>query len=171
MISKQNIEMGIGRFGLISKNDRRFFLKAKRVAQISDFYKTHVGCIAVYKNTIIGMGCNAEKTHPLQLYYNQYRLNDSELLPKIHAEISCISSIRHLDINFQKVKLYIYRTRCDQEFGMARPCPSCLAAIKDLGIENVYYTTNDGYAYEFIKNNRDYSKRERLYYANTLSVL
>lgn len=31
---------------------------------------------------------------------------------------------------------------------MARPCPSCMAAIKDIGISHIYYTTNDGYAYE-----------------------
>ena len=31
---------------------------------------------------------------------------------------------------------------------MARPCPSCMAAIRDLGIRDIYYTTNDGYVYE-----------------------
>lgn len=34
------------------------------------------------------------------------------------------------------------------------PCPSCMAAIKDLGIRHIYYTTNDGYAYEEVENNR-----------------
>lgn len=33
-------------------------------------------------------------------------------------------------------------------------CPSCMAAIKDLGIRHIYYTTNDGYAYEEVENNR-----------------
>ena len=32
--------------------------------------------------------------------------------------------------------------------GMARPCASCMQAIKDLGIREIYYTTNDGYSYE-----------------------
>jgi hypothetical protein len=27
-----------------------------------------------------------------------------------------------------------------------------MAAIKDLGIRDIYYTTNDGYAYERIEN-------------------
>ena len=31
---------------------------------------------------------------------------------------------------------------------MARPCPACMAAIKDFGIKNIYYTTDDGMAYE-----------------------
>lgn len=57
-----------------------------------------------------------------------------------------------MDINFAKVKLYIYRIRKDQEFGLARPCASCMAAIKDLGIRHIYYTSDSGYVYEKLEN-------------------
>ena len=118
---------------------------------ISDYSKTHIGCVAVYHGNIIGIGCNCKKTHPTQKYYNKYREKSKDLLPKLHAEINCINQIKNLDINFAKVKLYIYRIRKDQPFGLARTCPSCMAAIKDLGIRNIYYTSNDGYCYERIK--------------------
>lgn len=36
---------------------------------------------------------------------------------------------------------------------MARPCLSCMAAIKDIGIKDIYYTTNDGYSYERLEKN------------------
>lgn len=129
----------------------RYFEKARQVAMISDYSKTHVGCIAVYHGNIIGIGCNCNKTHPIQKYYNKYREKSNELLPKLHAEINCINQIKNLDINFSKVKLYIYRIRKDQPFGLARPCPSCMAAIKDLEIQDIYYTSNDGYCYERIE--------------------
>lgn len=130
----------------------KYFLKAKHVADISDFYKTHVGCVAICKGKIVAIGCNTEKTHPTQKYYNKYResKDNSFYEHKLHAEINCINQLKHMDINFSKVKLYIYRTRKDRLCGMARPCPSCMAAIKDIGIRNIYYTTNDGYAYEKI---------------------
>ena len=134
------------------KDDYRYFEKAKNVAMISDFHKIHIGCVAIYQGVTIGVGCNCNKTHPTQKYYNRYRDQLYDLPPKLHAEINCINSIRYLDINFSKVKLYIYRIRRDQPFGMARPCPSCMAAIKDLGIKDIYYTTNVGYAYERIEN-------------------
>ena len=51
------------------------------------------------------------------------------------------------------MKLYIYRIRKDQPYGMARPCPSCMAAIKDIGIKDIYYTTNDGFSYEYLDKN------------------
>lgn len=135
---------------MLSKIDYKHFSKARQIAGISDFKKIHIGCVAVYQGQIIGLGCNANKTHPMQKFYNRYRQQPDNLLPKLHAEISCLNQIKHLNINFSKVKLYIYRIRKDQPYGMARPCPSCMAAIKDLGIKNVYYTTDAGYAYEKI---------------------
>lgn len=141
---------------MLSKSDYRHFEKARQVASISDFCRVHVGCVAVYQGTIVGMGCNANKTHPKQKYYNRYRVIDNDfnnsesLLPKIHAEISCLNSIRNLEIDFSKVKLYIYRIRKDQDYGIARPCPSCMAAIMDLGIKDIYYTTDTGFVYERI---------------------
>ena len=133
---------------MFNNMDYRYFFKARQVAKISDYKKIHIGCVAVYQGQVIGLGCNCNKTHPIQHYYNRYRKQSDTMLPKLHAEISCINQIKHLDINFSKVKLYIYRIRKDQPFGLSRPCPSCMAAIKDLGIRDIYYTTNDGYSYE-----------------------
>lgn len=141
---------------MLTRHDYRYFAKAHKVAEISDFCKVHVGCVAVYQGDVIGIGCNANKTHPTQHYYNRYRnANNVEkkyLAPKLHAEISCINSIRNLDITFSKVKLYIYRIRYDRPYGLARPCPSCMAAIRDLGIREIYYTTDDGFIYEKVED-------------------
>lgn len=141
---------------MLHKSDYKYFDKAKHVAEISDYSKTHVGCIAVYQGQVIGLGCNSNKTHPMQKRYNKYRYDpkyQNDTLPKLHAEINCLNQIRHLHINFSKVKLYVYRIRKDRPCGMARPCESCMAAIRDLGIRDVYYTTNQGYAYEKIEKN------------------
>ena len=138
---------------MLSNTDYKYFQKAHQIATISDYKKQHVGCVAVYQGQVIGLGCNCNKTHPAQKFYNKYRNPSDSLLPKLHAEISCLNQIKHLNINFTKVKLYIYRIRKDQPYGLSRPCPSCMAAIKDLGIRDIYYTTNDGYSYERLENN------------------
>ena len=142
---------------MITKSDYRYFDKAKQVAEISNFKKVHIGCVAVYKGNIVGIGCNTNKTHPVQKYYNQFRNPDGEdismvSMPKLHAEINCLNQLKHMNINFSKVKLYIYRMRNDRPYGMARPCPSCMAAIRDLGIRDIYYTTNDGFVHERLEN-------------------
>lgn len=136
---------------MISSTDYRYFKKARQVALISDYQKVHIGCVAVYQGNIISIACNTNKTHPMQKYYNRYREESDAMIPKLHAEINCLNQLKHLNINFSKVKLYIYRIRNDRPYGMARPCPSCMAAIRDLGIKDIYYTTNDGYVYERIE--------------------
>lgn len=90
----------------LSRADMRYFQKAHQAAEISDYKRTHVGCVAVYQGNIIGIACNTNKTHPMQKYYNRYRYHPqtSYFYPKLHVEINCISSIRHLDINFSKVE-------------------------------------------------------------------
>lgn len=133
--------------------DYRYFDKARQVATISDYPKIHVGCIAVYQGQIIALGCNSTKTHPRQKYYNRYREESDDMLPKLHAEINCINQLKNMNINFPKVRLYIYRIGNDRDFRIARPCPSCMAAIRDLGIKEIYYTTNDGYGYEKLEKN------------------
>lgn len=142
----------IGKYLIMLRNtDYKFFNKARQAATISDYYKTHIECGAAYQGQIIGIGCNCNKTHPTQKFYNRYRKQSDTMLPKFHAEINCINQIKHLDINFSKVKLYIYRIRKDQLFGLAKPYPSCMTAIRDLGIRDIYYTTNYGYSYERLK--------------------
>lgn len=131
----------------------RYFNKAASVAEASDYKKVHVGCVAVYHNVIIGVGCNSNKTHPKQKYYNRFRNLDYREMPehKLHAEIMCLNSIARLDVDFNKVHLYIYRKRKDKPYGITRPCPACMKAIKDIGIKHIHYTTDSGYAYEIIK--------------------
>ena len=144
---------------MISKVDYKFFDQAKKISETSDFKKAHVGCVAVYKGNVIAVGCSTNKTHPAQKYYNQFRIPEGEdvsmaSIPKLHAEINCLNQLKHMNVNFAKVKLYIYRKCHDRPFGIARPCPSCMAAIKDFGIRDIYYTTNDGYAYEKLEKNK-----------------
>lgn len=147
---------------MITKSDYKYFQKAMHIAMLSDFKGVHIGCVAMYKGNIVGIGCNTNKTHPAQKYYNKYRNPGGEdismvAIPKLHAEINCINQFKHTNINFSKVKLYIYRLRNDRPYGMARPCPACMAAIKDIGIKNIYYTTNDGFVYEKLENIKERS--------------
>lgn len=139
---------------MLTNADYRHFDKAKRVAAVSDYKKVQVGCVAIYQGQVIAIGCNCNKTHPTQKYYNKYRIESEELLPKLHAEINCLNQLKHLSVNYSKVKLYIYRLRKDAPYGMGRPCPSCMAAIKDMGIKDIYYTTDSGFAYERLELER-----------------
>lgn len=131
----------------------KYFEETRKAALCSEYDRVHIGCIAVYKGRIIAKGSNSEKTHPIQMHYNKYRTIrgiNTQVLPKVHAEVKCLSKLKNMNVDFKKVKLFIYRIRCDQPYGLARPCPACMMAIMDSGIRNIYYTTDTSYAHERI---------------------
>lgn len=136
-------------------NDSHLFKLAREHSFSADYTgcnKVKIGCIAVYKGTVLAFGANTDKTHPQQKKYNRWRFNEdsaTKYLPdKCHSEIRVLNQIRYLDIDFSKVHLYIYRELKNGHPALARPCPSCIAAIRNFGIKHIKYTTYDGFAHE-----------------------
>jgi deoxycytidylate deaminase len=132
----------------LTKSHRAYFKAAKAIAELSDFPKVKIGCCAVYKHKIISSGCNSTKTNPTQKRLNIYRF-DADTPATVHAELSCLLPlINRRDIDFRDVSLYIYREYKSGELAMSKPCASCEALIRSLGIRYIYYTGNHSYINE-----------------------
>jgi len=132
----------------LSKTHRAYFEAAKSVAQLSDFPRINVGAVAVYKHRIISSGYNSNKTNPVQKRFNAYRFS-AESPACLHAEIACLLPLlNRKDINFKDVSLYVYREYKSGQLAIAKPCASCNALIRSLGIKHVYYTGDQSYVYE-----------------------
>jgi deoxycytidylate deaminase len=87
-------------------------------------------------------------------FFNSAR-KEAQLSHSLHSEINAIKSIPitlYDSIDWKKVDLYVFRISPGKDLGqgLARPCSACMKAIRDLGIQNIYYTTDDGYCYERI---------------------
>lgn len=134
---------------------------AAKVAEKSD-YQQRVGAVIVCHGEIVGMGHNENKTDPQQKAYNRRCRADFRVfeyhphLDGIHAELAAIKSVpwnvAH-DIRWNKACIYVVRLApgLHNGYGMARPCPACMYAIREIGIRHVVYTTNDGIAKETIR--------------------
>lgn len=134
----------------ITKSHRAYFKAARAMAKLSNFKQHHIGCIAVSGHKIISSGYNSCKTNPIQKRLNIHRF-DVDTNHTIHAELSCLLPlINRKDIDFSNVSLYIYREHKSGELALAKPCASCEALIKSLGIRNIYYTGNKSYISEEI---------------------
>lgn len=135
----------------------RMFEVARMEAGKSNYKRFHVGCVITYKHTIIGRGCNSNKSHPMQRKYNskyrKFNCTDGKYVNHaIHAEMDALTSIPYttgIKVDWSKVKVFVYRICNGKElgYGNARPCPACMNAIRELGIKNVYFTDDDGYSY------------------------
>lgn len=128
------------------------FKAAKEEMRHSDYSGlAKVGCVIYYKGALIAKGHNSDKTSPEQEKFNKYRYKNTgnNYLPaKNHAEIAALKKIKWLDIDFSKVEVYTYRELKNGKPALSRPCPSCMAFIKELGIKKINYTTKDGFAEE-----------------------
>lgn len=140
-----------------SKSDYKYFEMARKEAKQSDFNSFHLGCIIVYKGYVLASGHNSNKTNPLQKKYNRkyrdFRKGSKPIVDSLHAEIASLISIPYpieKNVNWRDVKVYIYRISPGKrlKMGLARPCPSCMAALRDKGVRHLYYTTDDGFAKE-----------------------
>lgn len=141
----------------ISSFDKKMFKLAKATAETSDFKNFHLGCVITYKKRILSVGVNSYKTHPMQKEFNRknrkFTKSNKPILDSVHSEIDALTKISYpieQNIDWKNVKIYIYRISKGRKngHGLARPCAACMAAIKDKGIRHIYYTTNEGYAYE-----------------------
>jgi deoxycytidylate deaminase len=141
---------------VIKRSDLRYFDMAREVAENSDFGAIKIGCVLVYQGKILAVGHNSRKTSPAQKRYNRYRQFNKGTKPiqhSNHAELAAIKSVQYTvaqDIDWKRVKMFIYRIAPGLPNGMgcAKPCPGCMRLIKDTGIQDIYYSDNDGYCYQ-----------------------
>lgn len=135
---------------VLTKSHRAYFEAAKAVSQLSDFKQQHIGCVAVSGHKVISSGYNSCKTNPMQKRLNIHRF-EVDTPATIHSELACLLPlIKRKDVNFSNVTLYIYREHKSGALAIARPCASCEALIRSLGIRNIYYTGNNSYINEEI---------------------
>ena len=134
----------------ITKSHRAYFKAAKAMSELSNFKQHHIGCVAVSGHKIISSGYNSCKTNPIQKRLNVHRF-DVDTNHTIHAELSCLLPlINRRDVEFSNVSLYIYREHKSGDPALSKPCASCEALIRSLGIRNIYYTGNKSYISEDI---------------------
>lgn len=126
----------------------KFINKCIDVAKTVGNAKYNVACIIVYRNRIVGMGCNSyTKTHPMMV--------NAESPDKIylHAEISAISQFnRYLRFNAIRDKreyviahstMFVASVCQDGTARIAEPCITCLDKIQKFGIRKIFYTHPD----------------------------
>jgi tRNA(Arg) A34 adenosine deaminase TadA len=139
--------------------NERYFKFAREAAKESTYHGSHnfspaIGAVCVYKGSIVASACNSNKTSPLQAKYNVYRYSGNNTLPKAHAETILLQRLRWKfgdSIQWDKVHIYLYREYADGTLAPSRPCPSCMAMLREYGITKISYTTEDGYATEHLK--------------------
>lgn len=126
----------------------------KKVALTSSYINTHgkqvrLGAAVFDKHgVLIASNVNQNKTHYLQKYYNEEM--PFNRIPYLHAEIAALLKARWVvgEKGLKNCTVYVARKLNCDGWGLARPCRACRAAMVDMGIKKIVYTTEDGYCIE-----------------------
>ena len=112
---------------------------ARLASQKSDFGRCETGAVAIYGNKVLAIGWNSKKTSHLQAKYNIARGFDGyQSKSSVHAEMMVVNKIKYLDIDFRQVRMFVWRGK--EVPMLSRPCAACEKAMRDLGIQKVFYT-------------------------------
>ena len=122
-------------------NDNLYDL-AIEVAKSSPSKKL-VGAVLLNKNRVVTTATNLErKSHPLQAKFAE-RVGLKEKI-FLHAEIAALVKCRE-----ECDTIIVARVNNQNKLRNSRPCPICSLALKQAGVSKVYYSTNDGFLYEY----------------------
>lgn len=106
---------------------------AKKVAASAPYYRYKLGAVLTRKNTLISVGANQTKSHPLQAKFSNRGTNR----PWMHAEIHCLSLANVEDILYSTI--YVARVIKSGDFANSRPCAGCHNALKHFGVSTMIY--------------------------------
>jgi len=123
-----------------------------KIAETTPFFaRAKIAAALVYKNEIISIGTNKNKTHPFQ---KKFSVNSDAIF--LHAETDAIyNATRKYDTEIiAKSKLYVSRVKYfdgNKKYfvqGISRPCDGCQRAIANFNIKHVCFTKdNEGFEY------------------------
>lgn len=137
-----------------SKKDIGYFKISTKLAETS-LIKWRLGAVVVSDGKIIGKGVAQDKTHPMQFHCNNVSKRLGEHYEcRLHAEIDAITHIPRWIKLDPKAAIYVVRLLNNGNTGMARPCATCMVKLKEMNLQHIYYSTPNGYAYEFLEENK-----------------
>lgn len=113
------------------------FEKATKIAKkLPDQKYKLVAIITDKRDNILSVGMNSyKKSHPTQAYYSEKVGNGHQIY--LHAELDAIIKLKYTD---KPYAIHIVRVNNKGETLLAKPCPICKRAIKDVGIKEIYHT-------------------------------
>lgn len=117
----------------------RFFDFAKKISQNSTHKQHKLACVITRKNKVISFGWNQTKTHS----------KSPHPFKSVHAEVHAIlSSEPHL---LKNCSVYVYRETRNGLPALARPCTTCMKALTNAGVKEIFYSSETGFKKEKIK--------------------
>ena len=135
-----------------SKTQMSYFKIADEISKLSDHPQACLGCVLVDRHRIISSGTNSyTKCDPLQREMDSARFGTAHnCRGPVHAETACLLPLIKQGADLSRSDLYIIRRHKNTTLALSRPCAGCMSLLRASGVRRVYYSTEEGYAFERI---------------------
>jgi tRNA(Arg) A34 adenosine deaminase TadA len=105
--------------------------------------KKQVGAVLLNRSKVVLTATNLEKkSHPVQARFAE-RVGLGEKI-YLHAEIAALVKCRE-----ECDTIVVARVNPQHKLRMAKPCPICDLALNEAGITKIYYSTDNGFLYNY----------------------
>lgn len=134
---KESIMYQIMQIEDFSERERKIFDQCVALSRRSDFRTFKHGAI-LFKKRIINTSYNAlgRFTHFAQRFHG-----DDYYVNSLHAEMGTILNVPHSLTNGATVM--VVRTNSSGNLKLSYPCPTCMGAMKFVGIKRVYFSIDN----------------------------
>lgn len=105
--------------------------RSAQKARTKSVYKIRLGAVIFKGSKVLAIGFN--KSHPLAVKYWTFGT--------IHAEIDAILNTKYTLL--KGASLFVLREHADGTLANAKPCHMCTKVMKEFGLKECYYSTND----------------------------
>lgn len=136
---------------LPTKKQMSYFKSADAMSEQSNHPRAKLGCVVVNKHRIVSSGCNSiTKCSPIQRNMDIKRFG-GEHRGVVHAETDCLLPLIKQGYDLSGAEVYVHRRHKNGSLACARPCSGCMSLLTACGVKRVFYTVENGYATESIK--------------------
>lgn len=111
------------------------FRPAIKASFHSDLRQHKMGAAIYYKGQFLAAGFNSLKTDPITHYFDKAFCR--------HAEIHALKKAKVKKFDLTNASIWVYRMTKDGDLAMAKPCEMCMEKAAELGIREIFYTTNE----------------------------
>jgi len=116
--------------------------KLKQTRLKSDHHQHKLSAVVMIRSIPIAFGFNQNKTHPIVRQYDKNKT--------LHAEVDAVLKARKrlrypMNFNMSDCTVVVYREDRNGKMAMAKPCKICQQIMKDHQIEDVVYSTANGW--------------------------
>jgi deoxycytidylate deaminase len=121
----------------LGNKKQRYVDLAKRMAQQSTYGNVKHGAILVKGGSVLNAAFN-KGSHCG--FGNRFRVRKTGHAT-LHAELGCVLNLDRSVTNGAEV--YVVRVNKEGKYRMSKPCTMCQSVLEHVGVNKVYYSTNN----------------------------